>query len=293
MNVNCVRHRDRHANAVGGVIADMNALIGIAAIALSLEQDNGLQRELRHCAQVQADRVLVVQLPIAGAGMELFPRGGARRLRIYSRPRPWCGATSTGRNSRTRNDRVGGLADGNRPTANPSLDSNCLGKYHSHKGSQLSSEAKVYDLESYQPGKGVGQLMYRVRAAHMNALDEVLAKDPDLAPLEISAAQYVVISVLAKSKCVDSATQLCKDLSYDAGAMTRMVDRLEAKGLISRRRCPDDRRLVKLELTEAGLAALPKLRECSVRVLNHFLRGFTQSEARQLESFLVRMLQNT
>jgi DNA-binding MarR family transcriptional regulator len=46
-------------------------------------------------------------------------------------------------------------------------------------------------------------------------------------------------------------------------------------------------------LTEAGLAALPKLRECSVRVLNHFLRGFTQAEARQLESFLVRMLQNT
>jgi DNA-binding MarR family transcriptional regulator len=72
-----------------------------------------------------------------------------------------------------------------------------------------------------------------------------------------------------------------------------MIDRLEAKGLISRRRCPDDRRLVKLELTEAGLAALPKLRACSVQVINHFLRGFTQEEARQLESFLVRMLQNT
>jgi DNA-binding MarR family transcriptional regulator len=87
-------------------------------------------------------------------------------------------------------------------------------------------------------------------------------------------------------------TQLCKDLSYDAGAMTRMIDRLEAKGLISRRRCPDDRRLVKLELTEAGLAALPRLRECSVRVLNHFLQGFTKTEARQLEGFLSRMLQN-
>ncbi len=120
----------------------------------------------------------------------------------------------------------------------------------------MSSEPKIYDLETYQPANCVGQLMYRVRAAHMSALDEVLAKDPDLAPLEISAAQYVVISVLAKSKCVDSAAQLCKDLSYDAGAMTRMVDRLEAKGLISRRRCPDDRRLVKLELTEAGLGGV-------------------------------------
>src|ERR1700675_1051969 len=150
---------------------------------------------------------------------------------------------------------------------------------------------QVYDLETYLPANCVGQLMYRVRAAQMSALDRELAKDPDLAALEISAAQYVIISVLAK-RGVDSAAQLCKDLSYDAGAMTRMIDRLEAKGLISRRRCPEDRRLGKLGWPEAGLTALPKLRECSVRVLNHFLRGFTQAEARQLESFLARMLQN-
>ncbi len=155
----------------------------------------------------------------------------------------------------------------------------------------MSSDPKIYDLETYQPASCVGQLMYRVRSAHMNALDEALARHPDLAPLEISSAQYVIISVLAKYG-VESATQLCKDLSYDAGAMTRMLDRLEAKGLISRRRCPEDRRLVKLELTAAGVAALPKLRECSVEVLNRFMRGFSAAEARQMESFLMRMLQN-
>ena len=155
----------------------------------------------------------------------------------------------------------------------------------------MRPDTQIYDIETYQPAGCVGQLLYRVRAAQMNALDEELARDPDLAALEISAAQYVIISVLAK-RGVDSAAQLCKDLSYDAGAMTRMIDRLEAKGLISRRRCPEDRRLVKLELTQAGAAALPKLRACSVRVLNHFLRGFSQTEARQLEAFMVRMLQN-
>lgn len=155
----------------------------------------------------------------------------------------------------------------------------------------MSPDTQIYDVETYQPASCVGQLMYRVRAAQMSALDEALAKDPDLAALEISAAQYVIISVLAK-RGVDSAAQLCKDLSYDAGAMTRMIDRLEAKGLISRCRCPEDRRLVKLQLTEAGLVALPKLRACSVRVLNHFLRGFSPAEARQLEGFMFRMLQN-
>ena len=45
----------------------------------------------------------------------------------------------------------------------------------------MSSEPKIYDLDTYQPANCVGQLIYRVRAAHMNALDEVLAKDPDAA----------------------------------------------------------------------------------------------------------------
>ena len=155
----------------------------------------------------------------------------------------------------------------------------------------MSSNAKIYDIKTYQPANCVGQLMYRVRSAQMSALDEALGQDPDLASLEISAAQYIIISVLAK-RGVDSPVQLCKDLSYDAGAMTRMLDRLEAKGLIIRRRCPDDRRCVKLELSEAGRTALPKLRACSVRVLNQFLRGFSHAEARQLEGFMLRMLQN-
>jgi len=155
----------------------------------------------------------------------------------------------------------------------------------------MNADTQIYEVETYQPASCVGQLIYRVRAAQMSALDQELAQDPDLAPLEISAAQYTIISVLAK-RGVDSGAQLCKDLSYDAGAMTRMIDRLEAKGLVNRRRCPEDRRLVKLELTEAGLAALPKLRACSVRVLNRLLLGFSLAEARQLEGFMVRMLQN-
>jgi DNA-binding MarR family transcriptional regulator len=150
----------------------------------------------------------------------------------------------------------------------------------------------VYDVATHQPSKCVGQLIYRVRAAQMSALDQALAQEPDLAQLEVSAAQYIVLSVLAQQGAVDSTTELCKAISYDGGAMTRMIDRLEAKGLISRRRGGEDRRAVKIELTAAGLEALPKLRECSVRVLNRFLRGFSDAEARQLESYLGRMLQN-
>ena len=155
----------------------------------------------------------------------------------------------------------------------------------------MSPDAQIYDIETYQPAGCVGQLMYRVRSAQMSALDEALGQDPDLASLEVSAAQYIIISVLAK-RGVDSPVQLCKDLSYDAGAMTRMLDRLERRGLVRRVAHPNDRRTSNLELTAEGKAVYPKLRASAMKVLNRFLHGFTQKEARQLESFLQRMLEN-
>jgi DNA-binding MarR family transcriptional regulator len=109
--------------------------------------------------------------------------------------------------------------------------------------------------------------------------------------MEMSSAQFVIIATLSMGTA-KSASDLCKGISYDAGAMTRMLDRLEEKGLLRRSRDPNDRRLVNLELTEKGQAALPRMRDVSMRTLNRFLQGFTKAEARQLEGFLSRMLEN-
>ena len=152
--------------------------------------------------------------------------------------------------------------------------------------------ADVYDIETYQPRKGVGHLLSRVRAEMLVALDKALEADAELSALEISSAQFIVIAALALAETAKSASDLCKGISYDAGAMTRMIDRLESKGLIRRDRRPEDRRVVYLELTEEGTRAYPRMRAVSMGVVNRFLRGFSESEARQLESFLSRMLQN-
>jgi len=45
-------------------------------------------------------------------------------------------------------------------------------------------------------------------------------------------------------------------------------------------------------LTEEGRAAYPRMREISMNNANRFLRGFNKAEARQLEGFLNRMLEN-
>jgi DNA-binding MarR family transcriptional regulator len=149
----------------------------------------------------------------------------------------------------------------------------------------------IYDSANYQPGKSIGSLLSRVRVGMLAALDSELAADKRLAPLELSAAQFIVIASLA-GDARKSASDLCKGISYDAGAMTRMLDRLEGKGLIRRNRSPEDRRLVHLELTDEGRALYPRMRELSLGVANRFLRGFSKAEARQLEGLLGRMLEN-
>ena len=151
----------------------------------------------------------------------------------------------------------------------------------------------IYDSTSFQPGRHIGALVSRIKIEMLAALDRELAQDKRLAPLEMSAAQYIIVANLATGPDEPkSAADLCKVISYDAGAMTRMLDRLEAKGLIRRTRSSQDRRLLNLELTEEGRAAFPRMREISMCNANRFLRGFSKAEARQLEGFLNRMLEN-
>lgn len=151
---------------------------------------------------------------------------------------------------------------------------------------------EIYDEATYDARKGVGHLMHRVRTEMLASIDKELAKDEELGPLDVSGAQFIILATVGKAEGPLSTSSLCKGISYDAGAMTRMIDRLEDKGLLRRQRDPNDRRLVNLELTDAGLAAVPRMRKISMRVSNRFLRGFTRDEARQLEALLGRMLAN-
>ena len=152
--------------------------------------------------------------------------------------------------------------------------------------------ADIYNVETYEPRKSVGHLLSKVKTEILAVIDREIAADEQLAPLEVTGAQYIILAALSLLGGSQSTSDLCKGISYDAGAMTRMVDRLEEKGLLRRKRCTDDRRLVYLELTEQGTAALPRMKAIAVNVLNRFLRDFTQAEAHQLETYLNRMLEN-
>jgi DNA-binding MarR family transcriptional regulator len=84
--------------------------------------------------------------------------------------------------------------------------------------------------------------------------------------------------------------ELARVCTHDVGAMTRTLDRLEAKGLIRRVRSSEDRRVVNLELTEEGRAQAKKIPAALCRVQNAHLRGFTEEEWHLLKGMLGRIL---
>jgi DNA-binding MarR family transcriptional regulator len=78
-------------------------------------------------------------------------------------------------------------------------------------------------------------------------------------------------------------------MQTDAGAMTRLLDRLEKKKLCKRIRSTADRRVVQVELTPEGLAAIAEVPAVLAEVLNAHLAGFSRAEWLALKDFLQRM----
>ena len=90
----------------------------------------------------------------------------------------------------------------------------------------------------------------------------------------------------------DTAADLAREMMTDAGAMTRMLDRLEGKGFLERKRSSEDRRIVKVVLTDKGKELADQMVQVAVDVLNQHLSGFTEAELVQFKDFLRRMTAN-
>jgi len=142
-----------------------------------------------------------------------------------------------------------------------------------------------YTSENYTPVRNVGRVVQDV-ASEMQA---TLSRET--AALGITGPQWVVLMRIS-SGIRASAADLCRNMGYDSGSMTRMLDRLEKLGLIERHRSLEDRRVINLSLTPAGQALRPQLTPIAIKVLDRFLHGFTVAEEETLTNLLERMLAN-
>ncbi|HET8560229.1 MAG TPA: MarR family transcriptional regulator [Marmoricola sp.] len=83
------------------------------------------------------------------------------------------------------------------------------------------------------------------------ALVAVAARSLAAAEGQVTLSQYRALIVLA-SRGSQRVVDLAEALDVESSTATRMCDRLESKGMITRERSREDRRTVWVELTPAG-----------------------------------------
>jgi len=145
--------------------------------------------------------------------------------------------------------------------------------------------ADFYSAEGYTQEESIGSVLKGVVGSITSQVDRRLV-DHDL-----THAQWVPLFKLAHGEC-GTVAELARKLQSDPGAMTRALDRLEAKGLVARVRSSEDRRVVNLELTEAGREVAAVVPAVLAEVLNLHLAGFSKEEWRALLGMLKRMRAN-
>lgn len=128
-------------------------------------------------------------------------------------------------------------------------------------------------------------LIGRTRNAIVERMERMLAENG----FELSFTQYIVLKTLANHGAL-SATELARTMKHDAGAMTRVVDKLTDKGYLRRLPSETDRRAFRIELTEAGRSLWTQIKACADACIETSLTGFSVAERQQLGDMLRRML---
>jgi len=145
---------------------------------------------------------------------------------------------------------------------------------------------RFYEGATISREESVGWLMKQAVAALGKGLHDRMTT------IGVTSAQWPLLLVIAHGSH-QTAADLARTLSMNAGAMTRMLDRLAEKGLIERNRCPDDRRATRIALTPSGKLAVSPINDVLADTLNDALRGFDRDEYTTLIGLLKRLLANT
>ena len=142
-----------------------------------------------------------------------------------------------------------------------------------------------YEADRYLPEESMGYLMRRILTMVSSEVER------QLEPSGLTSAQWLPLYKLSMGMA-STVAELAFESQVDAGAMTRLLDRLEAKGLCQRVRSLSDRRVVNIELTEAGRLAAAKIPAVLCQVQNTHLAGFNAEEFETLKGYLRRIYDN-
>lgn len=106
---------------------------------------------------------------------------------------------------------------------------------------------------------------------------------------ELSFSQWTVLMALREWQ-VSTSAEIARHICHDAGSLTRLLDQLEQRGLVTRLRSDTDRRVVTLTLTPRGAQLLETLMPLVADFWNGLLGDFSHVEIKTLIKLLTRLI---
>jgi len=140
-----------------------------------------------------------------------------------------------------------------------------------------------YTVETLEAGNSIGYLVKRCGMLMTQIAERRFEST------SVSFIQWMALMRLGAHAAHMSATQLSKELGYDMGALTRVVDELERRGLVRRERSRTDRRAVEIAVTPAGRRQAESAKRVIVELLNELVEPYTDAEIATLIALLQRM----
>jgi MarR family transcriptional regulator, transcriptional regulator for hemolysin len=140
--------------------------------------------------------------------------------------------------------------------------------------------------DSHRPTeRPIGPAVHDAGKRLARAFDEALSEAGGTLPM------WLILLALKQQRW-RTQLELAEAVGIGNPTLTHHVDALERAGLVARVRDQDDRRVIRLELTDPGEAMFQRLRRVATSFNRRLTSGFSSEELAQLRRLLERLAAN-
>ncbi|TGL18971.1 MarR family transcriptional regulator [Leptospira yanagawae] len=144
----------------------------------------------------------------------------------------------------------------------------------------MTSEANL------EPSHLKSHLGYHLRVVS-NAVSHSFAKK--LTSLDVTVAEWVILREMYANPNNTSPSGVAEFTGLSRGAVSKLIDRLLQKKLVSREEGSVDRRYQEIKLTKQGRTLVPKLAKIADENDEYFFSMLTPTEKKEIRKILIKL----